>query len=374
MHSKTLFAGLFAIASFGTVSCAPEGERGASKSFAGSNLYFLHALPKAEQKTYVTTLAGHGVKVLRLWVTGLKAGCQKGSNLNAIPQLETTVGQYDTTVLKALDDTLKLLHENNIKAIISPHNANALGGGSAECDAYCKKYGAAANFYSSAAAKADYDARIRTILNFKSPNFGNKPWKDLREVIWAIDLQNEPLITNPEKAAANDPDDWVCGRAGEMRKELGTSNILVATGGIAGSHYCCDHEFNLIEKALRCDALDILSVHSYMSKASDWAYFITGAKSVLRTANQAKKLVMVEEWGVAVGNQDNFEKQVKVFNDAGIPWLYWQFVPGKDGSQSGAPANCGYDSYEIGLNSPKGNIGDAVRAANRATANQTWVL
>jgi mannan endo-1,4-beta-mannosidase len=36
-------------------------------SFAGSNEYFLHALPMSEQKMYVETLAGWGVKVLRLW-------------------------------------------------------------------------------------------------------------------------------------------------------------------------------------------------------------------------------------------------------------------------------------------------------------------
>lgn len=44
------------------------GSRGTqSKSFAGSNLYFLHALPLADQTSYVKALAGWGVKVLRLW-------------------------------------------------------------------------------------------------------------------------------------------------------------------------------------------------------------------------------------------------------------------------------------------------------------------
>jgi mannan endo-1,4-beta-mannosidase len=51
-----------------TVACSLEFmPRQDSRSFAGSNEYFLHALPVAQQKTYVETLAGWGVKVLRLW-------------------------------------------------------------------------------------------------------------------------------------------------------------------------------------------------------------------------------------------------------------------------------------------------------------------
>ena len=39
----------------------------ATNSFAGSNLHFLHALPQAQQKAYIETLAGWEVKVIRLW-------------------------------------------------------------------------------------------------------------------------------------------------------------------------------------------------------------------------------------------------------------------------------------------------------------------
>lgn len=49
------------------VQSVPSISRAVAKSFAGSNEYFLHALPEAEQKEYVKTLAGWGVKVLRLW-------------------------------------------------------------------------------------------------------------------------------------------------------------------------------------------------------------------------------------------------------------------------------------------------------------------
>jgi mannan endo-1,4-beta-mannosidase len=253
-------------------------------------------------------------------VTNVAAGCLKGStNVGAVPPLEATVGVYDTTVLNALDDTLKLLHDNGMKAIISPHNANTLTG-DAGCDAYCQKYNDAPTFYSSPAAKADYDKRLENILNFQSPNFG-QAWKTLDQVILAFDLQNEPLIRQLDKLNNNDPDDWLCGRAGALRNTLGSSSIKVATGGIGGSHYCCDHEFNTLQKAMQCDAIDILSMHGYMSKASDWAYYMTGDREVLTAARAAGKNIMIEEWGVSTDYQDSFETQVKVFNDAGVPWV-----------------------------------------------------
>ncbi|KAF2737433.1 beta-1,3-mannanase [Polyplosphaeria fusca] len=354
----------------GAADAHPFEERAASKSWAGSNEYFLHALPASEQKKYIETLAGWGVKVLRLWVTDISSGCLKGStSVKSIPPLESTIGTYDTTVLKALDSTLSLLHANKIKAILSPHNANTLGG-SAGCDAYCNKFGASDSFYASGDGKKAYDARIKTILNFKSPAFG-KAWKELDDVILAVDLQNEPMISSVGKLQANDPDDWLCGRAKSMRKVLGKSGVRVATGGIGGSHYV-DHEFNLLDKALKCDAIDVMSVHGYMGKAQDWEYYMAGDKSVIAQAKKAGKLAMVEEWGVAADSQDNFDKQVKVFNDAGEPWLYWQVVPGKDQTESGAPQNCGYDGFEIGLNSKKGNFKAAVAAANKAKAAQDW--
>jgi mannan endo-1,4-beta-mannosidase len=80
-----------------------------------------------------------------------------------------------------------------------------------------------------------------------------------------------------------------------MKSLLRDPRIKVATGGIGGSQYCCDHEYNLLSKRIYCDAIDIISVHGYMSRASDWAYFITGDKSVLKAANAVGKQVIIEE-------------------------------------------------------------------------------
>jgi mannan endo-1,4-beta-mannosidase len=76
-------------------------------------------------------------------------------------------------------------------AIISTHDANLLppsgtNTGYNGIDIYGSTYKSSDAFYSSATAKAQYDARLASILNYQSPAFG-KAWKDLSEVILAFE-------------------------------------------------------------------------------------------------------------------------------------------------------------------------------------------
>jgi hypothetical protein len=95
--------------------------------------------------------------------------------------------------------------------------------------------------------------------------------------IFTVHLYN-PLCHPAPLSSARDS------RDSRLPISAGSPNIKVATGGVGGSHYCCDHEFDTLEKAMQCDAINILSIHGYMSKASDWAYYITGDKDVLTAA------------------------------------------------------------------------------------------
>ncbi|CZR58020.1 uncharacterized protein PAC_07910 [Phialocephala subalpina] len=134
----------------------------------------------------------------------------------------------------------------------------------------------------------------------------------------AFDIQNEPMIASPGKLQNNDPDDWICGRARNMKKVLGSSAVKVGTGGIGGSEYS-GHEYNIINKSLYCSAIDILSVHGYMGQASQWAAYIP--KLADQGAAQGKH-VMVEEWGVGTDSSyDSIATQATVFNNAGVLYL-----------------------------------------------------
>lgn len=106
-------------------------KRSTSKSWAGSNLYFLQGLSNADQDTYIDNLASYGAKVVRVWVNSQPGGhtCEKGSYIaNSVPALEDTIGQYNKATLDALDSVLVKLAAKGIKALISPHDANMICG------------------------------------------------------------------------------------------------------------------------------------------------------------------------------------------------------------------------------------------------------
>ena len=53
-----------------------------------------------------------GAKVVRGWLNGIRPGTYKGSNITVtIPDLEVEVGQYNDTVLDAIDNLLYECHQ-----------------------------------------------------------------------------------------------------------------------------------------------------------------------------------------------------------------------------------------------------------------------
>ena len=111
---------------------------------------------------------------------GISSTCTKSSNTTILPQYETTIGEYNTEVLDAIDEVLFQLYNAGIKAIISPHDANLLPPngtttGYNGIDIYGSTYGTSDKFYENSTAQAQYDARLDSILNYVSPAFG-KSW------------------------------------------------------------------------------------------------------------------------------------------------------------------------------------------------------
>lgn len=97
---------------------------------------------------------------------------------------------------------------------------------------------------------------------------------------------------------------------------------------------------------------------------------------------------MVEEFGYCddasqqCGSvyQDDFDKQATAIAEQGVPWTYWQLVPGPDDSQ--AKSDCwtgccsGYDGFEVGLHNEtsKGDPKATIAEANGQKAAQEWPL
>ena len=109
---------------------------------------------------------------------------------------------------------------------------------------------------------------------------------------------------------------------------------------------------------------------SYVGTADFWSGNLPGHVS---TAASHGKLLYVEEWGVNVTFQDNFDKQAAALTGTGVPMLYWQFTTGPDGTQSCTTGCCtGYDGWEVGLTSSKGNAAAALKKIAQTAAKQDW--
>ena len=203
------------------------------------------------------------------------------------------------------------------------------------------------------------------VLNYVSPSSGT-PWGQWSDAILAFDVQNEPFQQAEDKASANDPDDWLCGRAGNMKTVMGSSGVKLATGGIGGDQ---SHGNNFMSKALYCDAIDIMSIHGYVGTADFWTSFLPSNEA--NSAAQGK-LMMVEEWGVSTSDQDNFDAQAAAITAQGIPFTYWQFTEYDATDCSGSCCDGGWDGFEVGLTSGKGNAQAAIQAADSTGAKQDW--
>ncbi|KAI0006472.1 glycoside hydrolase family 5 protein [Xylariaceae sp. FL0662B] len=370
---KFLLPAVGALALSNSVSAASNTSSQASKSFMGSNLYFIQGLADADQDAYISDLAAYGAKAVRVWVrqeAGDDDGCVKGSTLSVeLPDLETTLGEYNDETLDALDKVVYKLAQKGIKVIISPHDANSLLGDYRR-DVYSDRW-TNTSFYSSQDAMDAYDKRIDHILQYTGA-YSGKVWKDWSDAILAFDLQNEPMSPDATVCQDGDKAGWLCGRAEHMRATLGASPIKIATGGIGGdiSHGC-----TFIEAATQCDAIDLIAVHRYAgSQASNPGQWSGAAQQWVDQSNG--KLVLIEEWGVDTGTSDpqtELPAQGGDINAAGLPSLYWQFLPRKSARCADYdPSTDDGDHFGIFVEGEEVDIGAVVRQAAEADAVQDW--
>ena len=261
-----------------------------------------------------------------------------------------------------LDATISKLAAAGMKVIISPHDGNAVGSGTQRADVYGKKWPGDSYYTSSDAAKA-IDNRLSWILNYKSPSSG-KVWKEWSDAIAGFDVENEPFQFANGLCKAGDKAGWLCGRAQHMRQELGESPIKIGTGGIGGddSKGC-----TMMQSALDCDAVDMISVHRYAGNEANGQNKNEWSSELNKYLGQTKKLVYVEEFGSQSDSSDQSQEyplQTTDINSAKVPFLYWQLLPKKQ-----CDFSCTGDCNGIFVDS-KIDLGKPIQAAANSPAAQ----
>jgi len=175
-------------------------------------------------------------------------------------------------------------------------------------------------FYTNSDAIADFDNRLRHILNFQSPNFG-VPWHQLSDAIFAFEVENEAM-GHMDVVAPN----WWCDRATTIRNVLGTWGIQISTGG--GT----DLPTSLQSQFFSCADLQIIALHDYNLDPSYVASHVDSGKS---QALASGKRLLYEEFG-ALGSdkQSQISTVVSKLISTGVPWMYWELTKPGAGSSN----------------------------------------
>ncbi|KAI4670642.1 uncharacterized protein J4E88_009734 [Alternaria novae-zelandiae] len=310
----------------------PLDERAISSSWAGVNSYFLHAYQKADRLAVLDAVKDAKLKTLRIFISPTPQNNKDTGSVN-MPDIEPQqVGTYDDTQLKAIDQLMVEAHDRGIKLIIAMHDRYQLGcwGNDTYVSKYklpaidCARTPAAQNdvtfFYQDASPIFDFDNRLTHILQHRNSLLSGSPqWKNLSDYIFSFNIQNEGqghLRNNIAPAP-----EWWCNRSKKMRSIMGSSAILISTGG--------GNEFpnSDIPENWNCATLDLVDIHSY-SGVSEWR---NKAPIALQHAQAAKKLVLFEEFGASGSNKASVVGQhIDIFNGLKVPWMIWQInKPGK---------------------------------------------
>ncbi|KAF2033928.1 hypothetical protein EK21DRAFT_57265 [Setomelanomma holmii] len=300
-------------------------ERAISTNWAGVKSYFLHAFKQQDRLAVLDAIKDAKLKTLRLFIS-YTAQNNKNTGSVEMPNIEPKeVGKYVDTQLEAIDQLMVESHARGIKLIIARHDRYQLG-----CwgnDTYVTKYKLPAiNCASTPAAQNDvtwwyqdpspiydFDNRIKHILQHQNKLLPGAPqWKDLSDYIFSFNIQNEGQghLRNHVASAPS----W-CDRSKKMRSIMGSSPILISTGG--GNKFPNSD----IPENWACSTLDLVDIHSY----SEVSEFKNKAPVALQHAQAAKKLVLFEEFGATGNNKASVAGQhIDNFNSLKVPWMIWQ--------------------------------------------------
>ncbi|KAK9240820.1 hypothetical protein V1525DRAFT_139772 [Lipomyces kononenkoae] len=336
-----------------------------SSSFAGVNHYFLASLDFSTRDNVIEAAINGGAKVIRTFLRHEAYTLEKGDAKNTWPDIENPMGTFVNPLSAFMDNYDDLLYSiytksaGQTKVILALHDANFIAGYTLPCDAYCSYLQSKgldwANFYTDTTIRSAYKTRLSKILNeYKSKNFGGKPWSQLSEIILAIDLQNEPGVSKPSVVTGTG---WICDIATYLKQTIGLEGIAVATGGIGGADSGDAPPAlsgpNWPADVFQCGAIDIISLHGYYQQSGGanagqpWCNLLSRTGVLVPQALKYGKLIMAEEWvynggsGTKIGD---IQVQGHALNALGIPWTYWDIMQGSESCSSCSNAEVSIDN------------------------------
>jgi hypothetical protein len=293
--------------------------------------------PDSRLNEMLREMAKAHLRVVRLWVDLRLEMDEDGAPL--------PVGKYNDRILAQIDNMMLKARRKGILLLITLHQYNWIQGAALEVgkDSYawrkCKtpekiyrksltegaqrvydpyyQRGWETNYLTNSAAKRAYKLRVSHILNHVNPHFG-KPWKEMNDVVWAWELNNEPeFLGSTEQVKA-----WLDEMATYVKKiDPGTYVALGTMGwGSWGN----------------IKAADIYTIHWYNGP--------DGLGDSIRQFQEKigephGKLLLIEEFNPLFESSPSgaqrrrhtperkahFEAMMEVCRRKNVPWMFWEY-------------------------------------------------
>jgi hypothetical protein len=282
------------------------------------------------------------LRVVRVWID---LRLEMDEDGEALP-----VGTYDDCLLEKIDELMIKAKKNGILLLITLHQYNWIqgtplkiskefyewrkcktpenvykrsltAGEQSVYDPYYRR-GWAVNYLTNQDARDAYKRRVDHVLNHVNPYLG-RAWKDINDVVWAWELQNEPEYLGD----ATDLKNWLDEMATHVKSMDPDTHIALGT-------MTPSKTLGNIQDA------DIYTLHVYLSPTDpvpDDSYFQEFLKEVCHPYG---KLLLVEEFnvleispsGIMRGRTPGdprrewrFEAIMDVCRRNQIPWMFWEY-------------------------------------------------
>ncbi|KAI8612029.1 glycoside hydrolase superfamily [Chytriomyces sp. MP71] len=308
-------------------------------SFAGANSYILHSFHPSTRDQTIKDLAMAGVKVVRIFLKRTWAGEKYGSDNLSMDDIENDhVGVYNDTMLNAIDELMFVASQHGIKLLLCMHDRYNLDA-TFDLDGYFNDFvegGTLELFYSNPAAQSAFDKRLEHIVNHVNPLMGGRKWRDIPEGIYAFEIENEAQGEGKTSLNVYSNPQWWCQRATALRQgALKTSFIPISSGG--GK----DFSTSMRDEMFACDALDIITLHSYTGSLDEVS---SSLSSAFQKAQEHKKMILYEEFGSASDKGGWLSQVGGVANSLHVPFMVWEVL------QTASPPSNDFEFYTDNVN------------------------
>ncbi len=289
----------------------------------------------------LVNLARADLRVMRIWIDFRLEIDENGNTLPVGTYNPCIVNEIDELMVKARDKGILLMpvfHQANW-LINDTYPVNAVTYGWRNCRTPVNLYneylstgetqyvhfpyrerGWTDSYLTDPSAKNAYKQRVNYLLNHVNPYIG-RPWKEINDVIWSWELQNEP--------------EYITGTGQQLRdwlKEMSSyvksidPDTYVSLGTMYFNTFYTDAPENTMPDIIT-DA-DIYTTHLYGNYSDYTVNNIQNFQNLI--GFPSGKLLMVEETNGEAGRHTPGNREPRYdsstrYMESGIPWMFWEY-------------------------------------------------